>query len=132
MNHLPSRQTYDEWRLAQFGSDVSPEGEPGENPDEDPDTNWDEFLKLTDPNNGTQFYRPSIEIAGNVVSLDLPVLDGRSVTVETSTDLGLSDPWVPWAVPGNDGIPLAAGQTNILVAPTDGSQRYYKIQFGEQ
>ena len=54
------------------------------------------------------------------------------VTVESSSDLGLLDPWSPWAVLGNHGIPLAPGLTNTLVAPALEPKRFFKIRIEEE
>jgi hypothetical protein len=46
---LPSRQDYDAWRLDQFGSSSSPEGDPMADPDADGFTNRQEFLAMSQP-----------------------------------------------------------------------------------
>jgi len=129
---LPGRQDYDAWRLANFGSLISPEGAPGANPDGDRDSNESEFLKQTNPKDADDFYRPSMSAGADAVNLELPVLAGRRLTVETSTDLGISDPWSPWTVFGNHGIPLAVGETNSLTGPIDGPERFFRIRFMEE
>jgi hypothetical protein len=53
-------------------------------------------------------------------------------TVETSRDLGISDPRSPRKVIGNHGIPLAAGETHRLAGPIDGPERFFRIRFTEE
>ena len=66
------------------------------------------------------------------MALELPHLLGRSVTIDTSKDFGLTDPWSPWLVPGNDGIPRSLNVTNILSAPATDSKRFFRIKLQEE
>jgi glucose/arabinose dehydrogenase len=132
LNTLPLRQDYDSWRLAYFGDLVSPQGERTANPDGDRDSNEAEFLNYSNPTNSSDFYAPKIWASSTDVAIELPNFLGRRVTVETSTDLGLTDPWSLWLVRGNDGIPLAPGLTNILTAPATDPKRFFKIRIGEE
>jgi hypothetical protein len=132
LNTLPSRQDYDAWRLMYFGDLISPQGEPSANPDGDRASNQAEFINYSNPTNGLDFYRPKIRANGGQVAIELPNFPGRRVRVETSGDLGLSDPWMPWLVPGNDGIPLAPGFTNTLTAPATDAKRFFRIWIDEQ
>jgi hypothetical protein len=132
LNTLPLRQDYDSWRLAYFGDLVSPQGERTANPDGDRDSNEAEFLNYSNPTNSSDFYAPKIWASSTNVAIELPNFLGRRVTVETSTDLGLTDPWSLWLVRGNDGIPLAPGLTNILTAPATDPNRFFKIRIGEE
>ena len=132
LNTLPLRQDYDSWRLAYFGDVVSPQGAPGADPDGDGQNNQAEFLGYSNPTNGLSFYSPKIWASGANVNLQLPNFLGRRVTVDTSTDLGLTDPWSHWFVTGNDGIPLAPGQTNTLTAPVTDPKRFFKIRIEEE
>ncbi len=132
LNTLPSRQDYNAWRLAYFGSTNSPQGDPGANPDGDLDSNQAEFLKYSNPTNGLDLYVPNFKISGSQFSIELPNFPGRKVFVDTSVDLGLTDPWSLWQVTGNDGIPRALGTTNTLTAPDTDPQRFFKIRIDEE
>jgi glucose/arabinose dehydrogenase/regulation of enolase protein 1 (concanavalin A-like superfamily) len=132
LNSLPSRQDYDSWRLAYFGNLVSPQGERTANPDGDRNSNEEEFLNYSNPTNGFSYYVPKIQASTTEVSIELPNFLGRRITVETSTDLGLTDPWSLWLVGGNNSIPLAPGLTNILTAPAVDPKQFFKIRIEEE
>lgn len=130
--NVPARMDYNAWRLAYFGDLVSLQGERTANPDGDGDNNEAEYLEYSNPTNGLSFYSPAIQAGASQVAIQLPNFAGRRVTVDTSTDLGLLDPWSPWAVLGNNGIPLAPGLTNTLFAPMLGSKRFFKLRIEEE
>ena len=132
LTSLPARQNYDAWRLAYFGDLLSPQGEPGANPDGDADNNQAEYLKYSNPTNSLSFYSPQIGKSNHMLTIQLPNFPGRRVTVETSTDLGITDPWLPWAVAGNNGIPLAPGLTNTFAAPLNEPKRFFQIKIQEE
>jgi glucose/arabinose dehydrogenase len=132
LNTLPLRQDYDSWRLAYFGDLVSPQGERTANPDGDRDSNEAEFLNYSNPTNGFSLYVPKIRVNSTNVTIELPNFLGRRVTVDTSTDLGFSDPWSRWLVTGNDGIPPAPGLTNTLTGPATDPKRFFKIRIEEE
>jgi mono/diheme cytochrome c family protein len=132
LNTLPARQDYNAWRLVCFGNLISPQGELGANPDGDRDSNQAEFLKYSNPTNGLDFYSPRIAVSNAQVRIELPNFAGRRVTVQTSTDLGLADPWSLWQVQGNNGIPPAPGLTNTLTGPAADPERFFKIRIEEE
>jgi glucose/arabinose dehydrogenase len=132
LTSLPARQTYDAWRLAWFGNLTSPQGERGANPDGDRYSNEAEFLAYTNPTNASSFFTPHIAVTNRVVAIDLPALLGRRMFIETSTDLGITDPWTLWNVPGNNGLPLAVGLTNTLSGPATAPKRFFNILIEEE
>lgn len=129
INESVSRQTYDEWRLAKFGNTMSPEGAPTFDADFDGQNNRFEFLGLTGPLNGGSILRPGVSISGGMVTVQFPNLQGRLVTVFTSTDL---TSWLPWNVTGNNGLPLPGGGTRTFVAPVDAPKRFFRLEIAEQ
>jgi hypothetical protein len=132
LNTLPSRQDYDSWRLIYFGSLVSPQGDPAADPDGDGRNNQAEFLEYSNPTNSFNHYTAKISANFGNVAIELPNFLGRRATVETSTDLGFTDPWSLWLVPGNDGISRAPGVTNILTGPSLDPKRFFKIRIQEE
>lgn len=118
---LPNWQTYEDWRLAHFGAPDSPEGDPAADPDADTHSNWEEFLTYSNPTNGTSFWSGNIALGSNGVEVDYSLFN-RSVIVEISPDLLT---WTPWAVAGNNGLPLSTGQTvRLPVSPSDAKSFY--------
>jgi hypothetical protein len=126
-NSLPTRQTYADWRLAQFGSGNSAEGDPGFDADFDGATNGGEFLAGTLPQNGASFIRPQVSVAGGMASVTFNVPPNRSAVVETSLDLVT---WWPWDAPGNDGLPTAGGSVT-LTGPVLGPLQFFKVKVVE-
>lgn len=124
---LATHTNYDVWRSDNFGDLVSPPGAPDADPDGDGKSNQDEFLEYTNPNNGLDFYRAPIQVSGGQVRIARPPFLARKMTVFTSTNLGLTDPWALWPVPGNGNIPPTPGQTNEFIGPVDGPQRFFKV-----
>ena len=130
INSMAGRQTYQEWRLAQFGSGSSPEGAQGVDADGDGVSNWDEFLGQTQPLHGSSTLAPAISVSSGNVAVQFPNLQGRLSRVLTSTDLVH---WSVWNVPENNGLPLAPSQpTRYFIAPTDGLRRFFRLEVQEQ
>ena len=68
----------------------------------------------------------------NHLTLQLPNFAGRRITVKSSIDLGVLDPWTPRDISGNNGIPLATGQTNSLVVPATETKRFFQLFIQEE
>jgi glucose/arabinose dehydrogenase len=124
---LPGRLTYDQWRLAHFGSTSSPAGEPDADSDGDRLTNREEFIANTDPLDPGSFLSSRLSTDGSNVTITFNVPEGRSVLVETSTDLV---GWTLWNVPGNDGLGLAGGPVSFS-GPASGSKQFFRLRMRE-
>ncbi|MES2659063.1 MAG: PQQ-dependent sugar dehydrogenase [Verrucomicrobiota bacterium] len=122
---LPAYQTYDQWRLEEFGSFVSPEGDPDEDADNDGLSNRQEFLTNTDPNNGASLWNPGLTVGDSWVSF--LNLENRKMLLESSTNLL---DWSVWDVPGNDGLP-ASGASRTFIRDPDDQQRFFKFRLEE-
>ncbi|NNM27957.1 MAG: hypothetical protein HKO57_00425 [Akkermansiaceae bacterium] len=120
--------TYQEWRIAHFGNDTSPEGAPGANPDADGGDNMYEWLTNTDPNDGADLWGPAVRQDGGDIALDFTGLGNRKVTALRSTDLVN---WSIWNVPGNDGVPLNPGTTHTLSGPMLETSEFFRFQVEE-
>ena len=129
INSMASRQSYEEWRLAQFGSSSSPAGDPNADADGDGVTNYNEFLGQTQPLSGNSILHPLLSTGTTNLSIEFPNLPGRRTWVETSTNLSN---WSLWNVPGNNGTPNAAGGTRTFTAPVDGPMRYFRLKVEEE
>ena len=119
---LPENQTYNQWRLERFGSLVSAEGEPGEDPDGDGRDNRHEFLTRTDPESGASLWNPGLVV--NDTWLSFQNLENRSIRVESSTNLL---DWKLWDQPGNDGLPVSGPTRNYPRDPADPG-RFFKFR----
>lgn len=114
-----NESSYTTWRSARFGNTTSPQGAPGNDPDGDSVSNFEEYLFLTSPTSGTDFLRPEVSKNGNQIAIPLPALPGRSVVIQRSSDLSS---WQDWNAAGNDGIPRnpsSLAVPTILSAPTN-------------
>lgn len=129
INSMASRQTYAEWRLAQFGSSSSPAGDPSADADGDGVSNYNEFLGQTLPLSGNSTLQPLFSTGSTNLSIQFRNLPGRRTWVETSTNL---TNWTLWDIPGNNGTPSASGSTRTLTAPIDGPMRYFRLKVEEQ
>jgi hypothetical protein len=124
---LDARQTYADWRLEKFLSPDSPEGAPDQDPDGDGLHNNAEFLAATHPLDGTSAFRPTL--AGSPLSLSFHVPVNRSFRIETSSDLGQ---WTPWDIPGNQGLPVAAGEGDFsFQIPTTDPAHFFRVNLEE-
>ena len=124
---LPARQDYDSWRLDQFGSSSSPEGDPAADPDADGFTNRQEFLAMSQPKSGSSVPDLSPVMSNGNISLQFNAPANRSVQVETSNDLFQ---WSLWDVPGNQGLPQPGGPIS-LQGPATESRSFYRLKIRE-
>jgi hypothetical protein len=124
---LQNRPNYNAWRLAQFGSTTSPEGELGSDPDGDGSSNAAEFAAGTGPLDGANFLRSIPATVGSNISITLNVPPNRSVQVEVSTDL---QTWTLWNVPGNQGLATPGG-TVTLTGPAIASCQFFRARVRE-
>jgi glucose/arabinose dehydrogenase len=127
---LPSRQSFAEWQLANFGSMSTPEAQPNADPDSDGDKNSIEFLRGTAPN---QFGPPflstlSTSASGGNFILQFQQPANRSVLVETTTDF---QSWSLWNVPGNAPSYPPAAINRTLIGPIDTPNRYFRLKLGD-
>lgn len=120
---LPTRQSFAEWQVAQFGSSGATGAGATDDPDGDGENNRVEFLRRTNPRSPTLPFSPVTTVVGPNLQLSFPQVPGRSLLIETSTDLVQ---WSLWNVPGNSpDVPAAAG-TRTLTAPLDAQQRFFR------
>lgn len=118
--------TYQDWRLAHFGSSNSPEGAPTANPDGDPGDNDFEWLTNTDPNNPHSHWSPTLRpdpVGGNI-AYDFTGLANRQIRILHSEDLVN---WSLWPVPGNNGIPRPPGP-HTLSGPKNAPDEFFRFE----
>jgi uncharacterized repeat protein (TIGR03806 family) len=125
---LINRQTYADWRLAQFGSDTSAEGEPGYDADFDGSDNAGEFTAGTAPLDGASFPQPLVsEAPGGSVTVAVDVPANRTAQIETTTDLTT---WSLWDIPGNGGLATSGGPLT-LTGPKLGPRQFFRWRLRE-
>ncbi|MEY4243536.1 MAG: hypothetical protein RLZZ245_1121 [Verrucomicrobiota bacterium] len=123
-NELPIRQSYTEWRAAEFSSGTTQQGEPVADPDGDGAHNHAEFLAGTDPRSGSSFPVTPLGIAGEQVSFTFDLPPNRSVIIEHSENL---HHWQPWNIPGNQGLPTQGGP-RTLTGPRPGPAAFFRAR----
>jgi glucose/arabinose dehydrogenase len=127
---LPSRQSYAQWQIANFGSTTAPAAQRQADPDLDGDTNAAEFLRGSNPNTpGAPLSSAiSMQTSGNQFTLQFQQPANRAALIETTTDF---QTWSLWNVPGN--IPSYPA-TNILrtvSGPIDAANRFFRLKLSE-
>ncbi len=122
---LPGRQTYDQWRLAKFGSVTSAAGAPNADPDGDGHSNQEEFLAGTNPLSAGSFFAPTFGSSGSVVTLGVTVPANVSFQVEASGDLAN---WSLWDVAGNGGAPQPGGNVVTLSGSNGAARQFFRVR----
>jgi hypothetical protein len=124
---LPAHQTYDQWRLANFLSSDSPEGDSAFDADSDGRTNQEEYLAQTNPLDACQFLSPQVTANGLGLALQFALPENRSFQIEVSTDL---TNWSLWDIPNNQGIPQPAGPVSIAIPPPppETPQQFFRLR----
>ena len=123
---LPQRQSFSDWQIAHFGSTSNPLAASTADPDGDGQTNYQEFLAYTDPNDAESFQSPvGLTNTGGGVELDFLQPANRSAQIETSLDL---QTWTLWDVSGNTpGYPAAAMQ-RMLAVPSGEDHEFFRLR----
>lgn len=128
LSALPARQTYNDWRFAQFGSTNSPDGAPGFDYDGDGHSNQQEYLFGSNPLAATNVPFLGVEPAGSNVAVRFGAPANRSVQVEASTNLQAL--WQSWDVPGNNALPHPGG-TGEVQGVQGGAEQYFRLRIRE-
>jgi glucose/arabinose dehydrogenase len=127
---LPTRQSFAEWQVANFGSTSAPDAQPTADPDFDGDKNSVEFLRGTPPAQLSPPFLSTLTISssgGNFI-LQFQQPANRSALVETTTDF---QTWSLWNVSGNAPSYPPAAINRTLIGPIDTSNRYFRLKLGE-
>ncbi|MGL4400755.1 MAG: PQQ-dependent sugar dehydrogenase, partial [Luteolibacter sp.] len=125
----PSRQSFQSWQIDTLGSRPLADQLPDADPDGDGRSNRREFLEYTQPlvpDSGAPALTSSI---GGNFKLTLPHLPGRSMLVETSTNLGS---WEIWQAEGNNGLERASGFPLTLETPITQEARFFRTKIQER
>jgi uncharacterized repeat protein (TIGR03806 family) len=130
-HELPNHQTYDEWRITQFGDSTSFEGRAEFDADADGCSNNYEFLTNTDPLSISDHYKPDMYFSRGLTVINRPNFSHRRVFVETSTDLFS---WKSWNIPNNTGMPLAPSSANASAwqATNSDKARFFRLNISEE
>ncbi|MGJ8696585.1 MAG: PQQ-dependent sugar dehydrogenase [Verrucomicrobiaceae bacterium] len=130
LQEATSETTYHAWRIARFGNDTSPQGEPTADPDADGASNQTEWLTLTNPTDPSDLLTTTILQNSSNIEIDLPPFSNRSLIIQRSTDLSN---WQRWTAPGNNALPRNPAQpTQTLTAPASGTQEFFRYQIEER
>ncbi len=124
---LPARLTYDQWRLAKFGSSTSSQGDAAADPDGDGRNNQAEYIANTNPLDAASYLTTQFSANGSNVTVTFNAQAGRTIFVETSTNL---TNWSLWDVSGNNGT-HPTGYPVTLTGPALGSNQFFRLRISE-
>ena len=125
---LPIHHSFSDWRQTWFNSTNSPNGDLLADADSDGESNLEEFLTGSNPTLMVSSFEVNAKVTGTTVAIEFSLPDQRWFQVEVSTDLVH---WLPWEVPGNEGMPFPGGQVH-LSGEASGSLQFFRVQLGEQ
>ncbi|MEM7791256.1 MAG: PQQ-dependent sugar dehydrogenase [Verrucomicrobiota bacterium] len=131
-NQLPQRLDYNQWRASHFGDTIDPAGEPTANGDLDTLDNESEFLWQTNPTVFSEAPIPTISVNGSTFIVKRPGMLGRSIFIETSSDLGQTDHWTRWNATGNENIPLPDGAEIDVSGTISGENAFFRYRIEEK
>jgi hypothetical protein len=110
----------DSWEFEQFGDLAT--AQLGTDFDRDGSLDADESLALTDPRDVNDSFNPIISVSPDLfmINFSFPSSTQRLYQIESSTDLGLLNPWMPEGepVPGTDSV-LVLPSTRNASPPTN-------------
>lgn len=132
LDELPDRIDYHSWRLLHFVDPLDPTGASDQDPDLDGRDNHAEFIAGSDPQSFDSSPTPELRVSEGQLSILRPALLGRNVILESSTDLGATDPWAIFRAPGSDVMPPAE-DVEIIVEPEVGiDRRFFRFRYEEE
>jgi mono/diheme cytochrome c family protein len=110
---LPGHVSYSQW-ITNYPSLIGPAADPGADPDGDGANNYFEYLTGTSPLNGTDAWKPTIQVVGGTVQVSYPQVPNLGVVIDVSTDLAT---WTPWDVAGNQPVFASFSGTRTVNGP---------------
>jgi hypothetical protein len=111
---LTSYQTFAQWQMANFGSTVAANAQPGADPDGDGLTNELEHELGTNPNEAASDWKVSIQMNGANPQIVFPHVANRGFEVLVRTNLAGAEPWTPLNVPDNAPFFPSITFTNVI------------------
>ncbi len=127
-NDLPARQNFADWQMAKFGSATAPSAQPAADPDADGQSNFEEYLAGTNPNDPASVFTSALSGSGGALTLSFPEIANRSYVVETSVDL---QAWTLWDVPGNQPDYLSAATVKTISAAPAAAPQFFRVRIGQ-
>jgi len=128
-SELPFRESFQAWQTRTLGSRPPADQAAGADPDGDGRINQREFLELTQPLVADPGASALPLVSQGTFKLTLPHLAGRSMFVETSTNLST---WEHWQIEGNNGLERASGFPFTLETPVADDPRFFRVKIHER
>jgi mono/diheme cytochrome c family protein len=128
VDDLPSYQSFADWQLANFGSTTDPAAAPAADPDQDGASNYLEYLTGSNPHQGGDAWRISIQLNGNRVQISYPQKADRLFQVQWATASSWPLQWQPLDVPDNRPFVSASNRVaTVHDSLGDASGKLYRV-----
>ncbi len=123
--HVFEADAYVCWRIATFGNDTDPIGEPGEDPDMDGMNNEDEWIAQTNPQDSNSVFKVAIDYAGvpSAFELQFPAASNRIYDILFNANL-VTGSWVN--IQSN--VTLPSGLQGVVVTNAVDAAGFYRVQ----
>ncbi len=126
---LPQRKSYAMWRESFFGVPPGTGGDPLIDSDLDGRSNQQEFLAGTHPLLPDRAPSVMITAAAGWADLTLPVIPGRSILLESSSNL---QTWSLWEANSNQGLQMASTTATEFAIPASPPARFFRAKIEER
>jgi glucose/arabinose dehydrogenase len=124
---LPGRRTFAQWQVQYFGATPGPEAAPNADPDNDGQTNQQEYMTQTLPTDPVSLWSWNVSPAADgMLQFEFTQPANRSMQIEASTDF---QNWSLWDAPGNTPSYPATPQNRTLLVPPSGPRLFFRPQF---
>ena len=123
-------QTYTEWAEDTWGTPLPPNSGRTEHADDDPASNYEEYLARTNPLDGSDLWRFDLHAGGGTGTLEF--VRPAQTLLQAVWSTNLLD-WVPWNVPGNGMLLSDSNRPDQIQGPVpEENEVFFRMRFWER